>query len=141
HPKEHISSLADGFGMPSVIVDGQNVFETAEAVLDAIARARAGDGPTFIEAKTLRFNEHDIGTPDLAGWEERSDEEHASMREREPVHIATQQVLAEGVLNQAEIDQLVADAQAEVEAVEAFADESAIARPPVEELLDGVFAS
>lgn len=141
HPKEHISSLADGFGMPSVIVDGQNVFDIAEAVLDAIARARAGDGPTFLEAKTLRFNEHDIGTPDLAGWEERSEEEHAAMREREPVHIATQQVLAEGVLSQADIDQLIADAKSEVEAVEAFADESDIARPPVEALLDGVFAS
>ncbi len=141
HPKEHISSLADGFGMPSVIVDGQNVFEIAEAVLDAIARARAGDGPTFLEAKTLRFNEHDIGTPDLSGWEERSDEEHAAMREREPVHIATQQVLAEGVLTQTQIDQLIADAQAEVEAVETFADDSDIARPSVETLLDGVFAS
>jgi TPP-dependent pyruvate/acetoin dehydrogenase alpha subunit len=52
HPKEHISSLADGFGMPSAIVDGQDVFEIAEVVLDAIDRARAGDGPTFIEAKT-----------------------------------------------------------------------------------------
>jgi TPP-dependent pyruvate/acetoin dehydrogenase alpha subunit len=140
HPKEHISSLADGFGMPKSIVDGQDVFEVAEASLEAIARARAGDGPTFIEAKTLRFNEHDIGTPDLAGWEERSEQEHAAMREREPVRIATERILAEGVLGQAEIDRMVEEALAEIAAVEAFADESAIARPPVEELLAGVFA-
>jgi TPP-dependent pyruvate/acetoin dehydrogenase alpha subunit len=140
HPLEHISSLADGFGMPSVIVDGQDVFAVAEASLAAIERARAGEGPTFIEAKTLRFNEHDIGTPDLAGWEERSAEEHANMREREPVKIATERVLAEGVLSQGEIDRMVEEALAEIELVEKFADESAIARPPVEELMAGVFA-
>lgn len=141
HPLENISSLADGFGMPSVVVDGQDVFAVAEASLAAIARARAGQGPTFIEAKTLRFNEHDIGTPDLAGWEERSSEEHSSMREREPVKIATERVLSEGVLNQGEIDQMVEDALAEIERTEKFADESSIARPPLDELMAGVFAN
>ena len=140
HPMEHIASLADGFGMPSAIVDGQDVFAVAEASLEAIARARAGEGPTFIEAKTLRFNEHDIGTPDLAGWEERSEAEHAAMREREPVKIATERILADGILSQGEIDRMVEEALAEIEAVEVFADESVIARPPVEELLAGVFA-
>ncbi|EED31709.1 pyruvate dehydrogenase, alpha subunit (lipoamide) [gamma proteobacterium NOR5-3] len=140
HPKEHISSLADGYGMPSTIVDGQDVFAVAEACVEAIARARQGDGPTFIEAKTLRFNEHDIGTPDLSGWEERSEEEHASMREREPVRIATARVLDEGLLNQAAIDQIIEETKAEVQGVEDFADSSEIARPSVEELMDGVFA-
>jgi len=137
---EHISSLADGFGMPSVIVDGQDVFEIAQASLAAIARARAGEGPTFIEAKTLRFNEHDIGTPDLSGWEERSAEEHEAMREREPVRIATERVLADSILSQTEIDAMVEEALAEIEGVEQFADESPIARPSVEELMAGVFA-
>ncbi len=140
HPLEDIASLADGFGMPKSIVDGQDVFAVAEASLAAIDRARRGEGPTFVEAKTERFNEHDIGTPDLAGWEERSDQEHARMREREPVRIATDRVLGDGILTQAEIDSLLEEAQREIEAVEAFADDSAIARPPVEELMAGVFA-
>ncbi|MDA8961783.1 thiamine pyrophosphate-dependent dehydrogenase E1 component subunit alpha [Congregibacter sp.] len=140
HPKEHISSLADGYGMPSVIVDGQDVFAVGEACVEAIARARKGEGPTFIEAKTLRFNEHDIGTPDLSGWEERSDEEHTAMREREPVRIATAKVLDQGLLTQAAIDQVIEEAKAEVQGVEDFADSSEIARPSVEELMDGVFA-
>ncbi len=62
------------------------------------------------------------------------------MREREPVHIATQLALGEGLLTQGEIDQIIEDAKAEVEAVEAFADASEIARPDVNELMDGVFA-
>ena len=140
HPLEDISSLASGFGMPAVIVDGQDVFAVAEASLAAIERARAGEGPTFLEAKTLRFNEHDIGTPDLAGWEERSEEDHASMREREPVHIATERVLGEGLYKQSDIDQMLEEISVEIAAVEEFADSSEIARPPVEALLDDVFA-
>ena len=140
HPMEDISSLAAGYGMPATIVDGQDVFAVAEVTLAAIERARAGKGPTFIEAKTMRFNEHDIGTPDLAGWEERSAEEHAAMREREPLNIATVRVLEEGILTQAQIDEIGAEVEAEVEMVEEFADTSEIARPSVEELMDGVFA-
>ena len=140
HPMKDISSLAAGFGMPATIVDGQDVFAVAEASLAAIEHARAGKGPTFIEAKTLRFNEHDIGTPDLAGWEERSEEDHAAMREREPVRIATDRVLADAVLTQAQIDAMSEEIAAEVVEVEEFADNSEIARPSVEELLDGVFA-
>ena len=126
--------------LPATIVDGQDVFAVAEVTLAAIERARAGKGPTFIEAKTLRFNEHDIGTPDLAGWEARSEEEHAAMREREPLRIATERVLGESILTQAEIDAIGAEVEAEVAGAEAFADNSEIARPSVEELLDGVFA-
>jgi pyruvate dehydrogenase E1 component alpha subunit len=140
HPTEDISSLAQGYGMPATIVDGQDVFAVAEVAMAAIERARAGKGPTFVEAKVLRFAEHDIGTPDLRGWELRSEEEHAEMREREPVTLATKRVLAENILTQDEIDQIVADAEAEIAGIEAFADESPIARPSEEELLAAVFA-
>jgi len=140
HPTPDISSMALAYDMPAVICDGQDVFEVAEAVLPAIERARRGEGPTFVEAKTLRFNEHDIGTPDLSGWEERSDQEHEKMREREPVRLATERVLAEGVLAQADIDRMNEEAEAEIAAVEEYADACEIARPPEEELLADVFA-
>jgi TPP-dependent pyruvate/acetoin dehydrogenase alpha subunit len=140
HPTEDISSLAQGYGMPAVIVDGQDVFAVAEVVNAAVDRARAGKGPSFIEAKVLRFAEHDIGTPDLRGWEARSEEEHAEMREREPVTLATARVLADQVLTQDEIDAIVTEAEAEIAAIEEFADESPIARPPEAELLADVFA-
>lgn len=140
HPTEDISSLAQGYGMPAVIVDGQDVFAVAEVALAAIERARAGKGPTFIEAKVLRFAEHDIGTPDLRGWEARSEEEYAEMRKREPVQLATERVLADTILSRDEIDGIVAEAESEIAAIEAFADESPIARPPEAELLADVFA-
>jgi TPP-dependent pyruvate/acetoin dehydrogenase alpha subunit len=140
HPMPDISSLAAGYGMEAVIVDGQDVFEIAKVTLQAIAKARAGDGPTFIECKTLRFNEHDIGTPDLGGWEERSEDEHAEMREREPVALATQKVLQDGLLDQSAIDAIREEALVEIAAVEKFADDSEIAMPSEEELMAAVFA-
>jgi TPP-dependent pyruvate/acetoin dehydrogenase alpha subunit len=140
HPTEDISSLAQGYGMPAVIVDGQDVFAVAEVAQAAIERARADRGPTFVEAKTLRFQEHDVGTPDLSGWEERSEEEHLEMRKREPVTIATDRILAEEIMTQAEIDQMAEEVAKEVVEAEEFADSSAIARPPEEELLADVFA-
>ena len=45
HPVEDISSLAQGYGMPGVVVDGQDVIAVAEAVQLAVERARSGQGP------------------------------------------------------------------------------------------------
>ena len=55
---EDIASRADGYGMPGVVVDGMDVFEVYEAAGEAIARARAGEGPTFLELKTYRYHGH-----------------------------------------------------------------------------------
>ena len=140
HPTEDISSLAQGYGMPAVVVDGQDVFACAEVAQAAIERARAGMGPTFVECKTLRFKEHDVGTPDLAGTELRSPEEHEAMRKREPVKLATERVLAEGILTQEEIDEIDERADQEVAEVEQFADDSPVASATEAELLDAVYA-
>ncbi len=140
HPTEDISSLAQGYGMPAVIVDGQDVFAVAEVALAAIERARSGRGPTFVEAKTLRFAGHDVGSRDLAGWTPREEEEYAEMRKREPVNLATERVLAEDILTQSAIDGMVREAAAEAAEAEAFADASAVASPNEAELLADVFA-
>ena len=140
HPTPDLSSLAAGYDMPANVVDGQDVFAVADAALEAIERARTGGGPTFIEAKCLRFREHDIGTPDLEGWEARGKAELDAMRERDPVRIATERMRSSGAFGDAQIDAVREDALAEVARAEAFADESPIARPPVDELLAAVFA-
>jgi pyruvate dehydrogenase E1 component alpha subunit len=140
HPTADISSLAAGYGIPATIVDGQDVFACAEAALAAIARARSGKGPAFVECKVLRFKEHDVGTPDLARYTPRSEELHEEMRKREPVALATERVLAEKLLTQDEIDAIHEEAQAEVAAAEQFADDSPIATPSEEELLAAVYA-
>ena len=81
-----------------------------------------------------------MGTPDLKGWEARSEEEIEELRQRDPLVLATTRELAEGVLSQEEIDKIDAEAVQEVQEIEDFADNSDIARPSEEELLADVFA-
>ena len=61
---ENISDRAKGYNMPGVVVNGQNVFEVYDAAVEAVARARRGEGPTFIEAKTYRIEGHFVGDPE-----------------------------------------------------------------------------
>lgn len=58
-----IATLAQGYGIPGVIVDGQDALAVHAAMVDAVARARAGDGPTLIEAKVTRKHGHYAGDP------------------------------------------------------------------------------
>lgn len=53
-----VAARAEGYGMPGVVVDGQDVVAVERATREAAARARAGEGPTLIEAKTHRFTSH-----------------------------------------------------------------------------------
>jgi pyruvate dehydrogenase E1 component alpha subunit len=58
---EHISDRAAGYGMPGVTVDGNDPVATWKVMGEAIARARAGEGPTLVEARTYRFWGHLMG--------------------------------------------------------------------------------
>lgn len=58
HGQPDIAKRAEGYGLPGVIVDGQDVEAVYEATAEAVRRARAGAGPTLVEAKTYRFDEH-----------------------------------------------------------------------------------
>ncbi|WP_028656959.1 thiamine pyrophosphate-dependent dehydrogenase E1 component subunit alpha [Nocardioides sp. J54] len=57
-PTPHVADRASAYGMPGVIVDGQDALAVRDATADAIERARRGEGPTLIEAKTLRIRGH-----------------------------------------------------------------------------------
>ena len=140
HPTEDMADVAKGLNIPAVIVDGQDVFAVAEAVNAATERARKGEGPTFVEAKTLRFKEHDIGNRDLRGYKPRTQEEYDEMQKRDPVPLATDRMLADGVLSQEQIDGIAEAAEREVEAAVKYADDSPIESPTEEELLADVYA-
>lgn len=57
-PLKNIAQRADGFGLPGVTVDGNDPLAVYEAVREAAARARRGDGPTLVECKTIRWERH-----------------------------------------------------------------------------------
>ncbi|OZC42705.1 pyruvate dehydrogenase [Rhodococcus sp. RS1C4] len=63
---DRISTRADAYGMPGVTVDGNDPDAVYQVGAEAVARARAGDGPTLIEAKTYRFMGHVFGSDTMA---------------------------------------------------------------------------
>lgn len=78
---EDIADRAASYGMPGVVVDGNDVIAVYEATKEAVDRARAGDGPTLIECKTYRWRTHFEGEPDTY----RPPEEVAAWLKREPI--------------------------------------------------------
>jgi acetoin:2,6-dichlorophenolindophenol oxidoreductase subunit alpha len=137
HPVPDIADLAQGYGMPGVVVDGQDVIAVAEAVLIAVDRARQGKGASMIEAKCERFCAHSVGVQDFSGADFRSAEEINRLREtRDPVKICQQKLMEQGVLTEEVVLRIQAEADAEVEAAEKFVDESPRTDPSImEELL------
>lgn len=78
---ERLADYAGVYGMPAATVDGNDVFAVHAAMGEAVARARAGDGPTFVEALTYRLRGHYEGDP--AKYRELS--ELADWRQKDPI--------------------------------------------------------
>ena len=140
HPTKNISSLAKGYDIPAMIIDGQDVFACGKAALTAIQHCREGNGPIFIECKTLRFNEHNVGIPDLGGFKLRSEKLHTEMRKRDPIILATKHMLSEKILTQTDIDQFDQDAEKQVEAAWNWARSQPKSMPTEETLLAAIYA-
>jgi len=126
---------AAGYGMPGVIVDGMDAIAVYEVAAEAIGRARRGDGPSFIEAKTYRFYNHH-GIQNL-GLKYRSDEEVSEWKARDPITILEQQMLDNGTATAAEFEAVWADIRADIEASIEFADASPV--PEADQLMADVY--
>jgi pyruvate dehydrogenase E1 component alpha subunit len=122
-----IVDRAVGYGMPGVIVDGMDVIAMYEAATEAVARARAGDGPSLLEAKTYRFYNHH-GVQNL-GLKYRTDEEVAVWKERDPIFSFEQRLIDEGTLTAADFEEVWAAVRHDIEEAIAFAEESPLPTP------------
>jgi len=122
-----IVDRAAGYGMPGVIVDGMDVVAVHEAAVEAVERARTGGGPSLIEAKTYRFYNHH-GVQNL-GLKYRSDDEVAEWKQRDPIFSFEDRMIANGVANRAEFDEIWAELRAAIDDAIAFADESPYPTP------------
>jgi TPP-dependent pyruvate/acetoin dehydrogenase alpha subunit len=138
--KKDIADFAPGYGIPGVIVDGQDMVAVFEASRAAVERARAGDGPSLIECKTYRLRGHSEGGPDVSMDQPRSIEEAERwLRDKDPVKLFGAQLLEEQVLAQAQIDGIHLAAREEIEtAAQLAADAPTI--PSYEHLQSLLFA-
>jgi len=128
-----IADRARGFGMPSAIVDGNDPLAVRGAVLEAVERARSGDGPTLIECKTVRWERHSAlsaGADPAAGRE--------AWQRVDPIPRYRAALLAWGAATEAELDAI--DAEATDEAARVRAEAETAPFPTPESVFEDVFA-
>ena len=129
-----IFKKASVFGMPGYEVDGMDVLAVHSVAQEAVARARAGDGPTLIEALTYRFRGHSLADPD----ELRSPEEKQFWAERDPITKFANYLTKQNLATQEELKAIDSQVQARIDDAVAFAESSP--EPNPNELRRYIFA-
>ena len=126
---------AGAYGMPGEIVDGNDVAAVYLATKRAIAKARAGDGPTFLECKTMRMHGHSEHDPAKYVPQQLLEEWKA----KDPILMAERLLIEAGYGDETTFHDLAERAKKEVEAGLEFAERSPLPEGP--EALEGVFAT
>jgi 2-oxoisovalerate dehydrogenase E1 component alpha subunit len=107
-----LSVRAEGYGFPGVSVDGNDVFECYRVMVDAVQRARSGQGPTLIECRTYRFHPH---TSDDDDRTYRTREEVEEARKKDPILQFGSYLQKWGITSEDKIEALRAELKEEVD--------------------------
>ncbi len=108
---EHLADRAAGYGIPGVTVDGNNVLAVYECTRAALDKARAGEGPTLVEALTYRITGHSRRDP----CNYQPEDERKKALEHEPIGHFTAWLLEQGAADQAALEAIGAEVDAEIE--------------------------
>jgi len=130
---ENIADRASAYGMPGVIVDGNDVIEVYRAAKEAVDRARNGGGPTLIECKTYRHKGHSRFDP----AKYRPPDEVEEWMKKDPILRFRNTLIEEGVLTEKQADKIDRQITETVEEAAQFAVKSPYPQP--EEALEDVF--
>jgi pyruvate dehydrogenase E1 component alpha subunit len=133
-PTPLISQRAAAYAMPGVTVDGNDLFAVYAASAEAVARARAGGGPSLIEARTYRWRGHSKSDRNLY----RTQQEIAEWKARDPIPQLRERLIADGVIDAAGAEAIVAQVQQAIADAVAFAESSP--EPDPAALEDEVYA-
>lgn len=131
---ENIAVRAQGYGFPGVVIDGNDITEVINAVDEAVKRARVGEGPTLIEAKTYRWKGH--SKSDAKKY--RTREEEQEWRAKDPIARLKEMLIEEKVFTAETAEQLRVEAKSEIEASVVFAQNSP--EPEIESLMEDIYA-
>jgi len=130
----NVADRVSAYGIPGVVVDGQDVLAVREAVSQAVERARRGEGPTLIECKTYRWYGHSRSDPRVY----RTREEEEEWRQRDPILILERRLLSEGLATEEELREIEENARQAIERAVKFALEES-PDPHPSELYDGLY--
>lgn len=128
-----IYKLGAAYEMPADDIDGMSPEAVHEGVSKAVARARAGEGPTLLEIKTYRYKGHSMSDP----AKYRTKEEVEEYKEQDPINVTLKTILAKKYATEAEIEAINEKVKKEVEDCVKFAEESPW--PADDELLKDVY--
>lgn len=129
-----IAKRAAGYGMPGVTVDGNDVLEVLRVTSEAVERARAGKGPTLIDAVTCRLHGHYEGDPQVYRVAGDIDE----WKKNDPIALFEAKLVKEGILDEKSKAAAVAEIDRTITSAVEFAEKSPY--PAAEEALDLVYA-
>jgi acetoin:2,6-dichlorophenolindophenol oxidoreductase subunit alpha len=121
-----LAGRVSGFALPTSAVDGQDVLAVHDAVGEAIARARAGGGPSFLECKTYRYQGHYFGD-DPRRY--RPAAEDAAAHARDCLTRFEAQMAEDGSLTQGDLDAIRVEVQAAIQEAVRFAEASPLPDP------------
>jgi pyruvate dehydrogenase E1 component alpha subunit len=148
-PMKDIADAAKTYRIPGVVVDGQDVMQVYNAAKNAVDRARAGEGPTLIEAKTYRYYNHwgapgakagelgAFGYDPLAITSFRPEREVRAWMQRDPVDICRKTLIDWEILDEAKAGEIEEAIKTEVKEAFAWADQQPMCTP--EDGLKNVF--
>lgn len=131
-----ISVRATSYNMIGVTVDGNDVLEVYHAALDAVKRARAGEGPTLLECKTYRWRGHHEGDPNR-GTRYRTKEEIEEWMTKCPIKRFEQRLLEMGIASEV-LEKIIEKVKQEIDDAVQFAENSPL--PPVTAAMEHVYA-
>jgi pyruvate dehydrogenase E1 component alpha subunit len=134
---EDIADRASGYGMPGYIVDGNDAVAVYYVAKKAVERARRGEGPTLIETKTYRWEGHNVMDVHHKGGY-RSIEEIEEWKKKCPIALMERELKEIGLLTDADIEQIKAEAKSEMDEAMEYASSSPY--PDREDYYTDVFA-
>jgi acetoin:2,6-dichlorophenolindophenol oxidoreductase subunit alpha len=136
HALPDVAARAAGYGIPGVVVDGNDVIAVFQAASQAVERARVGDGPTLIECKTYRWRSH---TERRGQSDPRDRAEVEAWQRRDPIALLERQLRDQDELDDGGLAGIEAEIMAAIERAVAFAEASPFPLP--EQATDDVFAT
>ncbi|WP_199616614.1 thiamine pyrophosphate-dependent dehydrogenase E1 component subunit alpha [Paenibacillus alkalitolerans] len=132
---EHIAHRASAYGIPGKVVEGNDIFSVMEAAHKAVERARRGEGPTLIEAKTYRYKGH--SKSDAKKYRTRDEEEYWR-NEKDAIAFMKRALLDAGIATDRQLGDLQQKAKQAIEDSVAFSERSPEPKP--EDLETDVYA-
>ena len=130
---KNIADRAIGYGIPGNLVDGNDALAVYEITLEAVNRARAGKGPTLIEAKTYRWRPHFEGE----GASYRAPKEAEVWKKKCPISRLRKRMINLKLLNQLQDEKIKEEIAQEIDEAVKYAEESPVPRP--EDALEDLF--